>query len=40
MQAKYVEYVNCMGTKLTPMPIEDFCRHVGKDGWGAPVFNT
>lgn len=43
MQADYLKYVQCMGysqAALTPMLLEDFCRLVGKEARGLPVFNT
>lgn len=40
LQAQYLDYVSCMGAKLTPMPLEDFCKAVGKAQRGTPVFNT
>ena len=42
-QAKYDEYVTCMGfgqSRLTPMPLEDFCRLAGKECRGLPVLDT
>ncbi|KAL3155348.1 hypothetical protein ABBQ38_010909 [Trebouxia sp. C0009 RCD-2024] len=43
LQAEYTEYVRCIGASqsaLTPMLLEDFCRLVGKEARGLPVFNT
>ena len=40
VQAEYADYVNCMGDKLTPMPLEVFCSMIGKGDRGTPVFNT
>ena len=38
-----MEYVRCIESSqsaLTPMLLEDFCRLIGKEARGLPVFNT
>ncbi|KAK9806789.1 hypothetical protein WJX72_002835 [[Myrmecia] bisecta] len=37
IEVQYKDYLESMGPKMTPMPIKDFCKALGKERWGVPV---